>query len=125
MAVVVESLESRTILALVYFEDLSKLDVFNELLALLGRSEDVVVEDGVGVWRDPSLKVLDVERMMELAEILGSGLFGVVHIDTGGQPVGIDQAVDHPQAHWLHRVLLRQCELREVVVVEVTHLPHS
>lgn len=124
LAVVEQSFEARTVKALVDLEDFAQLDVL-EKPSLLEFKAGIVGLDYLGaLWVDPSLEVLDVLRMVEAAKFFWSCRLAVKHVEARGESVVIDEAVDHFEPHGLHGVALAECELGEVLIVEVADLPH-
>lgn len=124
LAVVEQSFEARTVKALVNLEDLAQLDILKKP-SLLKFKASIVGLDNLGAfWVDPSLEVLDVLRMVEAAKFFWGCRLAVKHVEARGEPVVVDEAVDHFEPHGLHGMPLTESELGEVLIVEVADLPH-
>lgn len=124
LTVVVESFEARAIKPMIDFELLPQLEVrLHQLqLSLASRLEGLDDLGGVGV--DPGLQVLDVGGMVVLAQLFECGLFAMISHKAIAEAVGVDEAIDHFEPHWLHGVLLAEIEVGELLVVEVGNSSH-
>ena len=78
----------------------------------------------LGVRCDPGFQILDVERMVEIAHLLGCCLFAMVYFDVFGEVVIIDETVHHFHPLRFHRMFFTELIFGDVFVIEVAHLSH-
>jgi hypothetical protein len=121
LAKVVEPVESGTIEALVNFEQRSKLRIIPNffLLILLILSDNLIFFSS-----DPLLKVVDVGRVMEHAQLLARGLFTLKHVEMLIEPVALDETVRHFDPPSFHGVFLAKVIVCNGIIVQVGHFSH-
>jgi len=83
-----------------------------------------LLQDRVGLGTNPGFKVLDVERMMEVFELLRCCRFSMKNFELWREVIVGDKRMHHFCPFGLHRVLFAELILGDIFIVEVTHSVH-
>lgn len=61
---------------------------------------------------------------MKGAHFFRSGNFRMIHFEARGEIIVVDKTVNHFDTFWLHRMLLAELIIGDVLIVEVANFAH-